>query len=219
MKNFILQAKAMLFIACFSVLATSVSAQTPLFQVLTLKTTVADYAKWRTLYDGDLTARKDAGLTQAELMRTVENPNTVMLAFQMADLQKAKDFIADPRLKEKMQKGGVIAPPEIAYHNVIRADNSPIDVKDRLLIMHHVKDFDGWMKVFDAEGKAARATNGFVDRVVTRDMDDPNMVTIVFAVTDWTKAKAALASETLKTKMMNAGVDSAPIFLFCTSVE
>ena len=41
-----------------------------------------------------------------------------------------------------MQKGGVIGTPSISYITVIRDDNSSTEQKDRLVVVHHVKDFD-----------------------------------------------------------------------------
>jgi len=216
MKNLVLAAKAIVLAGCIALLATSASAQAPLFQVVTINVTVADFAKWKPVYEADLPIRQAAGLTQIDLLQDVENPNRVLLAFQIADLQKAKDFIADPRLKEIMQKSGVVSAPDIAFHNVISVGDSKIEPKDDIQITHRVKDFDAWFKVFDAEGAAARANEGLIDLVLARGIDDPNVVTLVFGVTDWTKAKAALASEAKKKLMMSAGVEGMPKFLFLT---
>ena len=82
------------------------------------------------------------------------------------------------------------------------------------MITHKVKDFDAWLKVYDGEGMATRAAEGMVDRVIARGVDDPNMVHIVFAITDMTKAKAAITSEAKKKIMMSAGVDGPPTIEF-----
>ena len=90
----------------------------------------------------------------------------------------------------------------------------PIDTKDRVMVTHRVKDFDAWVKVYDGEGKPTRASEGMVDRVLARGIDDPNIVHIVFAVTDMAKAKAAITSEAKKNLMMSAGVEGAPTIEF-----
>ena len=55
-----------------------------------------------------------------------------------------------------------------------------------------------------------------VERGMARGMDDPNMVYIVFAVTDMDKAKARITSEELKTLMTDAGVEGPPSITFYT---
>ena len=109
-----------------------------------------------------------------------------------------------------MQKGGVVGAPLIKYITVIRNDTTSIETKDRLMISHHVKDFDAWLKVFDSEGKESRATSGLIDRGSARGVDDPNTVYVLFAVTDLAKAKARSASPELKKLMTDAGVDGPP---------
>jgi hypothetical protein len=58
-----------------------------------------------------------------------------------------------------------------------------------------------------------------VDIALARELDDPNMLHIVFYVTDMAKAKAGIASEDKKKLMMGAGVDSPPMFAFFTAAE
>ena len=195
---------------------TAVPEQT---QYVVYKFTVADYDKWHTNYMNDSANRQAAGMKPYAVLREVSNPNNIRVTLSVSDVQKAKSFAADPRLKELMQKGGVIGAPEIHYSNFIRNDQTKTDIKSRLFIKHRVKDFDAWLKVYDSEGKAERAKNGLIDRVLARDMDDLNMVTIVFAVSDMAKAKADISSEAKKNLMMSAGVVGAPSMEFFTRVE
>jgi hypothetical protein len=147
------------------------------------------------------------------------NPNKVLIFLKIDDLQKAKDFSASPNLKEAMQKGGVISKPEIVYVDVLRFQESPAEFKGRIRVAHKVKDFDTWLKVYDAEGAATRLANGLIDRSLSRNIDNPNMVYITFAVSDMAKAKARLADPALKKIMTDGGVISKPVIDFYTSVE
>ncbi|MBK8585427.1 MAG: cyclase [Bacteroidetes bacterium] len=88
-----------------------------------------------------------------------------------------------------------------------------------MIINHKVKDFDAWLKVYDGEGVATRAEEGMVDVLLARGIDDPNIVYIVFDITDMEKAKAALSSESKKNLMMSAGVEGAPKMDFYTTAE
>ena len=118
-----------------------------------------------------------------------------------------------------MQKGVVTGPPIILYITVIRDDNSNIEQKDRLLVSHHVKDFDAWLKVFDSEGKETRAGYGLIDRGIARGIDDSNTVYVLFAVSDITKAKTRSNSPELKKLMTDSGVDGPPTINFYKLVK
>jgi hypothetical protein len=55
--------------------------------------------------------------------------------------------------------------------------------------------------------------------VIGRGIDDPNMVTLVFAISDIDKAKALIKSEEQKKVMMDAGVEGVPEMFFYKLVE
>ena len=189
------------------------------FKVMMIKHTVADFEKWKVVFVSHEATRKESGQTDLALLRGADNTNQVMIIEKIDDVQKAKDFTTSPTLKEAMQKAGVTSAPEFSYYDVVRNDDSKIDTKSRVMITHKVKDFDAWLKVYDGEGMATRAEEGMVDRVIARGVDDPNMVHIVFAITDMAKAKAAIASETKKKLMMSAGVDGPPTIEFYSMAE
>ena len=180
------------------------------FPVSLSKITVADFAKWNAGYEGHDSVRKSNGLTDLAVLRSIENPNNLLVVHKLADVEKAKSFFASPFMKERRKAGGVLGEPDVSYYNFIRLDTSKSDFRDRLIITHRVKDFDAWLKVYDAEGKPARAAEGLVDRSLGRKVDDPNMIRISFTVTDMAKAKAAGASEAKKKLMMSAGVEGIP---------
>ena len=184
------------------------------FNVVTIKHTVKDYAKWKSLFDNDSLARNESGMKLITVSRGVDSPNDINIAFEIRDVQKAKDFTVNPRLKAVMQKGGVTSTPIIDYVNIIRMDKKVMKLKNYVEITHKVKDFDAWLKVYDAEGPAKRASEGLVDCVVARNIDDPSIVNLVFFITDMAKAKAAINSEEKKTLMMSAGVEGKPRILF-----
>ncbi|PYJ22558.1 MAG: hypothetical protein DME99_05075 [Verrucomicrobia bacterium] len=51
---------------------------------------VADFAKWKPVYDAHLSARQKAGLNEEHIFRNADDPNEVLLLFSMEDLDKAK---------------------------------------------------------------------------------------------------------------------------------
>ena len=57
---------------------------------LLVRHNVADFAKWKPLYDAHLTARQNAGLQEKNLLRSVANPNEVVLLFEAEDFKRAQ---------------------------------------------------------------------------------------------------------------------------------
>jgi hypothetical protein len=78
---------------------------------------VADFAKWKPAYDAHLAARQKAGLREKNLLRSVDNPNEVVLLFEAEDLKKAQAFSESSDLREAMQKAGVVGQPDILFLN------------------------------------------------------------------------------------------------------
>ncbi len=179
---------------------------------------IKDYNKWLPGYMSHDTARVAAGLHDYVIGRDVDDTSMILVALHMDDTAKARAFINNPSLKEAMKKGGVTGVPVISLLDVQMADTTTIPAKLRLGITHKVKDYDAWKKVFD-DDKKARMDAGLIDRSLGRSFDDPNMVTIVCAVTDEKKARDFAQSKELKDKMAAAGVTGAPTIHFYTILK
>lgn len=188
-----------------------VKQEAPAMNIVVVQHPVKNYEKWRQAFDADDSNRKGFGLTVLSVSRGLENPNMIFIAMKADDVQKAKDFAQSPKLKEVMQKAGVTAAPTVSFLTVVRDDTTDIPQKERILVSHHVKDFDAWLKVYDSEGKDTRAANGLIDRGLARGVDDPNQVYILFAIGDKKKAEARLKSPELKKIMTDAGVEGVPV--------
>ena len=198
-----------------------VAAPTPAFepfQVMAISYTVKNYDTWKKVFDEHESTRTESGLTTRALARGTDNPNKIYLFLNVADMQKAKEYAANPKLKEVRKTAGVISEPIVIFSNVVRFVESPADMKGRVRIGFEVKDFDAWVKVFDAEGKDTRASFGLVDRSIAQSIDDPNTVYLVFAISDLEKVKARLKSPELQKIMNEAGVNSKPLIDYYTSV-
>jgi len=63
---------------------------------------VADFAKWKPVYDAHLSARQNAGLKEEHVFRNADDPNEVLLLFSAEDLDKAKAFTASDDLRQAM---------------------------------------------------------------------------------------------------------------------
>lgn len=184
------------------------------FNALVIRHTVADYSKWKPFFDADSTNRNAAGMHLIGVARGIEDQNDVEIPFMIDDVQKVKAFVSDPKLKDIMQKGGVNSAPNFKFIKVLRMSEAIQKPGDYAEISHKVKDFDAWLKVYDEEGATTRANDGLEDGVLARGIDDPNLVYLVFKITDLAKAKAAFDNPARQKVMQNAGVISKPEIYF-----
>jgi hypothetical protein len=76
---------------------------------------VADFSKWKPVYDAHLPARQAAGGTELYLLRNIDDPNEVIVLFEIEDLQKAREFVASDDLRDRMQEAGVIDKPDTYF--------------------------------------------------------------------------------------------------------
>ena len=179
--------------------------------VMLVEHSVASYDAWRPIFDEHESARKEYSLTTLGVGRGIDDPNQLIAYFKMDDVAKAKEFLNVPGLDSVMQAAGVTSTPTVEYIHAVRNDTTDTDIKDRILIKHKVKDFDAWLKVYDNEGMKKRNSYGLVDRALARGIDDPNMVYIIFAVSDWDKANARFTSDELKNLKTEAGVEGETV--------
>jgi hypothetical protein len=82
---------------------------------LTIRHKVKDYATWRAGYDGHENSRLSAGITNGRVFRRAEDPNDVVVLQDVADVAKARIWVASDDLKTAMQKSGVIGSPSIRF--------------------------------------------------------------------------------------------------------
>jgi len=184
------------------------------FNVVIIKHTVADFNVWKPYFDADSTNRNAAGLHLLGMSRGIENQNEVEIPFMIEDVQKAKAFTTNPVLKDVMQKGGVTSAPSILFIKVLRMSKALQMPGDYVEVTLKIKDFDSWIKVFDGEGAEMRAKDGLQDGVLAQGIDDPNLVYLVFKITDLEQAKAALINPERKKLMQKSGVIGEPEIYF-----
>jgi len=83
--------------------------------IMITRHTVRDYNAWRPVYDAHSPTRAAAGLTNGRVYRSAEDPNDILLLFDMADRQRAEEFTRSDDLRTTMQNAGVVGQPEIRF--------------------------------------------------------------------------------------------------------
>jgi len=76
---------------------------------------VADFAKWKAVYDTHAPVRQSAKLKQVHLLQGIDDPNEVVMLFAAEDLAAARAFASSPNLKETMEKAGVVDRPTVLF--------------------------------------------------------------------------------------------------------
>jgi hypothetical protein len=180
------------------------------FKVVIIQHKVKDFEKSKAGYFNSDSIREVYGITHFAMGRLLKDSNTIFVVDKIEDVEKSKAFFTSPKVKEAMMKAGVSRAPGYSYAEIIRLQEPSSEYPYRLAVTHHVKDFDTWLKGYDAEGIDVRAANGLIDRGMARDLNDSNIVSLLFLVSDTAKARARMASPELKKIMKDAGVDGPP---------
>ena len=79
--------------------------------------TVADYSKWKTVFDEHGATRKARGSTGAQVYRGADNLNAICVLIEWDNVQNAQEFSESDTLRKAMEKAGVTSTPEILYFN------------------------------------------------------------------------------------------------------
>ncbi|MFQ5605180.1 MAG: hypothetical protein ACE5HS_18090 [bacterium] len=76
---------------------------------------VADFAKWKKIFDAHSEAQRQAGLKVEKVLRSQDDPNNVFLFFQVTDQEKARAFLSSSDVPEAQRQSGVLDTPDIYF--------------------------------------------------------------------------------------------------------
>ena len=74
---------------------------------------VADYAKWRQVFDEFGPTQKALGVQSADVYRLADNPNDITVSHDFATTEAARAFADSPELHEAMASAGVSGAPTV----------------------------------------------------------------------------------------------------------
>jgi hypothetical protein len=78
---------------------------------------VADYNKWKPVFDEDEKNRREYGWTTHSVHRDAADPNMVVVIGRVKDINRAREFTRSESLKAAVMKAGVQGVPEIWFLN------------------------------------------------------------------------------------------------------
>jgi heme-degrading monooxygenase HmoA len=83
---------------------------------------VDDFDGWKKAYDDFASIQAEHGVRAHQVLRSIENPNDVLVTHTFDSREAARAFFAMPELKEAMSKAGVNADSvEISYFDEVEA--------------------------------------------------------------------------------------------------
>lgn len=84
---------------------------------LFVRHTVADYAKWRQIYDGFAPTKKALGVQADVVYQAAGDPNDITVTHEFATLEAAQAFAGSPELRAAMHDADVVGAPSIWFAN------------------------------------------------------------------------------------------------------
>ena len=82
---------------------------------LIVRQKVADFVRWRELFDGHLEAQKEAGMELQHLWRNVDDPDEVVLHFKVDNKKEAEEFVYSSEMPDAFNGTNVIDEPDIYF--------------------------------------------------------------------------------------------------------
>ena len=79
-----------------------------------VKQKVADYARWKPIFDADGANRQIGGSRGGQLFRSADDPNEVVMLFEW-DLEQARQYSQREEVRAKMREAGVLGSPDVYF--------------------------------------------------------------------------------------------------------
>ena len=83
---------------------------------------VSDFDAWRKTYDGFASVQAEHGVRAHQVLRSIDDPNDVIVTHTFDSPEAARDFFAMQELKDAMSEGGVdTGSLEISYFEEVES--------------------------------------------------------------------------------------------------
>jgi hypothetical protein len=174
---------------------------------------VKDFDTWKAGFDGNIEARKQAGIVAHALMRGADNEKLVVLYLPASDPDKLQALFNSPDLKDAMKKAGVKGKPTIYAFKALTSKMAPPNTTSvGAILAYEVKDFAAFQQALDAQADA-RATAGISGIALGQGIGKPTSAYVYLQSGDLTKLKQYLAAKETKQAMTAAGARAPTVTL------
>jgi heme-degrading monooxygenase HmoA len=76
---------------------------------------IADYPKWRAVFDEMDAVRRKFGETGFQVFRSAADPLEITVHTKWPSLEQARAYATSPDLKAGLQNAGVVSQPDVAF--------------------------------------------------------------------------------------------------------
>ena len=76
---------------------------------------IQDYARFRSGFASFEPVRERAGLTNAKIYRNAEDPNDLLVCFDISDIAKSRELMESEKLRQGLADAGVIRLVSYSY--------------------------------------------------------------------------------------------------------
>ena len=76
---------------------------------------VADFIRWRETFESHKEAQREAGMELERLWRDLDDPDDVVLLFEVEDLDKAREFVHSSDIPDAYNGVEVVDEPDIYF--------------------------------------------------------------------------------------------------------
>lgn len=172
---------------------------------------VKDYDAWKPVFDGDIEARKQAGITGEGVMRGVPNDKLVAVYLPATDPEKVKTLTTSKELKDKMKEGGVKGKPTVLIFKDAGGKMAPPDKTGLYgaILQYNVKDFAAFKTALEGQ-EQARGAAGIIGYGLGQSVDKETQAFLYLQSDDSAKIKTYLDAKETKAAMKDAGVKGQP---------
>ena len=80
--------------------------------ILRIEHAVPDYEAWKSAFDGDPVSRKEGGVRRHQILRTIADPNYVMIDLEFDAPEPAEAFLSDLRALWSRVEGTIMTSPQ-----------------------------------------------------------------------------------------------------------
>ena len=83
--------------------------------LLLIRLRVADYAKWKPVFDERESSRAEHGAKRHWLHRSADDSNDLVISIEFPSVEAARGYAEDPALREAMSRAGVAGAPTFVF--------------------------------------------------------------------------------------------------------
>jgi quinol monooxygenase YgiN len=84
---------------------------------------VAGFEAWKSAFDEVEEVRREYGWKKHEVFQDATNPNTAVVVGHIESLDRARQYLADERVRSAVARSGVKGPPEAWFLNEVEEKN------------------------------------------------------------------------------------------------